>query len=314
MREWWESLLAFFRIESRGGAYWALAFAAAVYLVWKEFAARKTCGNAGEDAVQDRENLPDGEEQPDGGNLSDGENLPDGGKQPDSEEKPAAHTWRRLLVCVVWFILWMNPLTAWLFQKIMILPYRYVYASLMVPILPVIAVAAADILRRSQRRTLTTALFLVSALMLAGTVFPFDEKGGTPRRSAQWDDAERGAVETVLSEAQQFKENGQVPLLAAPKSMMDVIRRYDADILLAYGRNLWQTDALFFVYDKYTEEQVLLCQAMEAEPFQAAQTAELALAYGCNLIVLKEPLDAAFLDNRGLSCVYESERLYVYSR
>ena len=263
MREWWEGLLTFFRIESRGGAYWALAFAAVVYLVWK--------GNT-------------------------------------------ARTRRALLVCAAWFLLWMNPLTAWLFQKIMILPYRYAYAALMVPVLPVIAIAAADILKRNRGRTHTTALFLVLALMLAGTVFPFDAQGGTPRRSEQWDDAERGALGAVLSEAQRLKENGQVPLLAAPKSMMDAIRRYDADILLAYGRNLWQTDALFFVYDKYTEEQILLCQAMEAEPFRAAETAELALAYGCNLIVLKEPLDASFLDKRGLSCVYESERLYVYSR
>ncbi|MDE6420352.1 MAG: hypothetical protein K2K87_07475, partial [Lachnospiraceae bacterium] len=154
-----------------------------------------------------------------------------------------------------------------------------------------------------------------AAIALAGTVFPFDEAGGgTGRRSAQWNDAERGAFDVVLSQAERLKENGQEALLVAPKSMMETVRRYDADILLAYGRNLWQTNALFYVRDGYGEEQVRLCLSMEAESFQAEQTAELALAYGCNLIVLKEPLGASFLDNRGLSCVYESESLFVYVR
>lgn len=288
MRECWEDLLVFFRIETRSGAYWALAFAAAVYLAGTKIAARKACvhtesgGTAGNDA-------------------------------PAKEHE--SKTWRKLIVLFVWLLVFMNPLTAALFEKVSGNLYRYVYAALAVPVLPVIAYAAADIWENQKRHAAPVALFLAAAIALAGTVFPFDEAGGgTERRSAQWDEVERGAFDVVLSEAERLKENGQEALLVAPKSMMEMIRRYDADIQLAYGRNLWQTNALFYVRDGYGEEQVRLCLSMEAEPFQAEQAAELALAYGCNLIVLKEPLGASFLDNRGLSCVYESESLFVYVR
>lgn len=272
MSEWWESLTAFFRIEARGGAYWALAFVAALYLVLSD---------------QDSEHREDG-------------------------CKKAMR--RAFIVPVVWFFLLFNPLTAGIFEKMTGQSYRYVYAALAIPILPVIACAAADVLRRRRSHTLPVALFLAASLAFAGTVFPFDEAGGTVRRSVQWDDEESGAMETVLSEAAQMREKGQIPLLVAPKRMMDAVRRYDAGILLAYGRNLWQTDALSYVHDRYREEQILLCQSMEAENFRAAETAELAIAYGCNLIVLKEPLSTLFLDNWGISCVYESERFYVYER
>ena len=292
MRECWENLLAFFRIETRSGAYWALAFAAVVYLAGTRIAARKACVNADVNAGND-------------GSAGNGEPAKEHGNK----------AWRKLIVLFVWLLVFMNPLTATLFEKVSGNLYRYVYAALTVPVLPVIAYAAADIWENQKRHAALVALFLAAAIALAGTVFPFDEAGGgTGRRSAQWSDAERGAFDVVLSEAERLKENGQEALLVAPKSMMETVRRYDADILLAYGRNLWQTNALFYVRDGYDEEQVLLCLSMEAEPFQAEQTAELALAYGCNLIVLKEPLGASFLDNRGLSCVYESESLFVYVR
>lgn len=293
---WWESLTAFFRIEANSGAYWALAFAAAVYLAGTWIAAKKA---------------PAGAEQ---------EQVPADGC--------AGSIRRMLIVCAGWFVLLLNPFTMGAFEKITGVSYRMVYAALAIPILPVTAWAAAKIWERCDfgtgpaadapgrriSRPLCAALFLTAALALAGTVYPFDEKAGTIRRGDQWNEAEAGAVEAVLAEADKLKEAGQVPLLAAPKWMMDTIRRYDADILLAYGRNLWQTDALPLVNDRYSEEQIVLCQAMEAETFQAAETAELALAYGCNLIALKEPLSPAFLDNWGLSCVYEAESVYVYSR
>lgn len=292
MRECWENLLIFFRIETRSGAYWALAFAAAVYLAGSKIAARKACVHADVNAEN-------------GGTAGNG--------TPEKEHENK--TWRKLIALFVWFLVFMNPLTAVLFEKVSGNLYRYVYAALTVPVLPVIAYAAADIWENQKRHAAPVALFLAAAIALAGTVFPFDEAGGgTERRSAQWDEAERGAFDVVLSEAERLKENGQEALLVAPKSMMEMIRRYDADIQLAYGRNLWQTNALFYVRDGYGEEQVRLCLFMEAEPFQAEQAAELALAYGCNLIVLKEPLGASFLDNRGLSCVYESGSLFVYVR
>ncbi|MBD5468247.1 MAG: hypothetical protein HDR21_08880 [Lachnospiraceae bacterium] len=288
MRECWENLLTFLGMETRSGAYWALALAAVLYLAGTRVVARKACVNAENDG-------------------SAGDDAP--------AKEPGNKTWRKLIVLFVWLLIFMNPLTAVLFEKVFGNFYRYVYAALTVPVLPVIAYAAADIWENQERHAALVALFLAAAIALAGTVFPFDEAGGgTGRRSAQWDDAERGAFDVILSEAERLKEDGQTALLVAPMSMMEMVRRYDADILLAYGRDLWQTNALFYVRDGYGEEQVRLCLSMEAEPFQAEQAAELALAYGCNLIVLKEPLGVSFSDNRGLSCVYESESVFVYVR
>lgn len=288
MRECWENLLTFLRMETRSGAYWALALAAVLYLAGTRVVARKACVNAENDG-------------------SAGDDAP--------AKEPGNKTWRKLIVLFVWLLIFMNPLTAVLFEKVSGNFYRYVYAALTVPVLPVIAYAAADIWENQERHAALVALFLAAAIALAGTVFPFDEAGGgTGRRGAQWDDAERGAFDVILSEAERLKEDGQTALLVAPMSMMEMVRRYDADILLAYGRDLWQTNALFYVRDGYGEEQVRLCLSMEAEPFQAEQAAELALAYGCNLIVLKEPLGVSFSDKRGLSCVYESESVFVYVR
>lgn len=284
--EWWENLTAFFRIEARSGAYWALAFAALLYLAGVQAAERGAGINAG---------------------MSTG-----GIKQPAG--KGTERTWRVLLILPVWFFLFMNPAAAWLFRKLTGVSYRYVYAALALPVLPVIACAAADVYERCKSRRVLAMLFLTAALAVSGTLYPFDEKGGTPRRSAQWNEAESGAMEVILSEARSISESGEETFLAAPKRIMDAVRRYDADILLPYGRDLWQTDALAYVHDGYSEEQIVLCQAMEAEPFQADETAELALMYGCNLIALKEPVSTATLDNWGLSCVYESEDVYVYRR
>lgn len=281
MHECWENLIAFLRIENRGGAYWALAFAAALYLTGTKIAFLRA-------------------KRPSEGS-------------PSNEEGRDKAGWA-LIALPVWFLLLINPVTAALFEKASGSAYRYGYAALAIPILPVIAYAAADILKRRKKQAVPVALLLFASLAFAGTVFPFEKSDAAVRRSAQWEESERGALEAVLSESRQLRENGQVPFLVAPKRIMDAVRRYDAGIVLAYGRNLWQTDALSYVNDRYSEEQILLCQAMEAETFQAAETAELALAYGCNLIVLKEPLSTLFIDDWGLSCVYESERLFVYER
>lgn len=280
--EWWEDMTVFFRIEARSGAYWALAFAAVIYLAGVLVVERSKSTNAGQ--------------------------------LRGTVDTRADRAWRVLFILPVWFLLFMNPAAMWLFRKITGTSYRCVFAALAVPVLPVIAHAAADLYERCKGRRAVAAIFLTAALALAGTLYPFDEKGGTPRRSAQWSEAESGAMEAVLSEARKIKESGQETFLAAPKRMMDAVRRYDADILLAYGRDLWQTDALAYVYDVYSGEQIMLCQAMEAEPFLPDETAELALLYGCNLIVLKEPVSTEILDNWGLSCVYESEGVYVYRR
>ncbi|MCM1537368.1 MAG: hypothetical protein NC254_03105 [bacterium] len=323
MREYWEGLLTFFRIEARGGAYLALAFAAALYWAGTRIAARG--GNADAECEGAREG--DAGAECDGAREGNADAECDGA--PQTKEFPAEETalpgavtgdgrsggsGGNFLALAVWLVLLLNPLTALLFEKITGRVYRYVYAALAVPVLPLIAYAAADILKRRKRRTLPAALLLVVSLACAGTVVPYGESDAVKRRSAEWDEEEAGAMETVLSQAAQMRENGQVPLMAAPKHMMDAVRRYDAGIMLVYGRDLWQTDALAGVNDIYTGEQVLLCQAMEAEPPLTVPTAELALTYGCNLIVLKEPLEAEFLDDWGLSCVYESGRFFVYTR
>lgn len=163
-------------------------------------------------------------------------------------------------------------------------------------------------------RTAAAVCIVALALILAGRVYPYDSRAELEKRGAAGFGPESAEITQILEQAEQMGQDGQIPLLVAPKEIMECIRRYDAGIVLAYGRNLWQTDALTCVNDRYTDEQIVLCQSMESEELPAREKAELACEYGCNLIVLKEPLGQGFLQEWNLKEVCGEENFYFYIR
>ncbi len=265
----------------------------------------------------------------------------------DKSARGAAGTGFRIAVCaLVWSVLWMNPVTAMLVQRACGIRYGYERAFLLLPALPLIAYAAAEIAGRAEAamppvktagragaavppvktagragaamppavRTAAAVCIVALALVLAGRVYPYDSRAELEKWGATGFGPESAEITQILEQAEQMERDGQIPLLVAPKEIMECIRRYGAGIVLAYGRNLWQTDALTCVNDRYTDEQIVLCQSMESEELPAREKAELACEYGCNLIVLKEPLGQGFLQEWKLKEVCGEENFYFYIR
>ncbi len=287
MRELWNGLTAFYREAGSCGAYFAL-FAASLLCLSLTGMSREEESGVGGTLL---------------GPVRAGERLGCG---------------RRIAGgALVWSIVWMNPLTAMLLQKAAGLRFDYGNASLLLPVLPLIACTAAELAGRVEEggaKRAAAVIMLGAALMLAGTVYPFCPGEGLRRQGGAESAARDAEIESILAEADKLEQEGQIPFLAGPGEVMEWIRRYDARIVLAYGSNLWRTGALTYVNDRYSEEQIVLCQHMEAQEFSADETARLAYELGCNLIALREPLTETFLKERELREVFAAEGFYLYVR
>lgn len=298
MSELWRALLAFWKEAQSGGAYVTLAFAALLFCAVSALWSGDSGGGAG---------AKDGSA---GANdIGGAETGDDGGRRGKSRRIAAG--------ALAWCVLWMNPLTAMLVQKVLGVRYHYANVSLLLPVLPLIAYVAAELVLsiKAKGAVRGAAVFgLAAALMLAGSVYPYGARAGIEKYSeASWG-ADSPEIKGILEAAGELEKEGQIPFLSAPKEIMERIRRYDPDIVLVYGRNLWQPDTLNYVMDGYTEVEVALFAHMEEEAFGVQKTAMLSLSLGCNLIALQEPLDEAFLQERGLRAAYGSEGFYLYVR
>lgn len=227
--------------------------------------------------------------------------------------------WRcvAIAVCTVVVLLW-NPLTARAYEMLLGRGYPLDLVSLAIPLLPFLAYAGTMLVEEGTKgRPMRDRVLLVAGLvvvfMAAGTMVPFGN--GKPEVGMETvGTADERCIEAVSDAAKELQDIGQEPLLVAPKEIMETIRRYDGSIELIYGRDLWQTDALAYLHETYPEEIILLCQRMESSEANVAQTAEAALALGCNLIVCKESLSDAFMEYQHLELYYEAQELYLYIR
>ncbi len=219
---------------------------------------------------------------------------------------------------LIYFVLFMNPLTALLFRRITGQEYSFSAASLLIPTIPFLAYACVRIVsanitwKFSKRMAVTVGLSL--AIMAAGTMIPWLKREDLSKTSSMNYGRQDAMVQSLLQASEELGQSGDIPYLAAPKGIMEVIRRYDGSILLAYGRNLWQTQALTYLHEQYTAEQIVLCQRMEDENADAAEVAELALELGCNMIVCKKQLTDTFTEYYGLSLYAQHQGLYLYVR
>lgn len=299
MSELWRALLAFWKEAQSGGAYVTLALAALLFCA----ASASRSGDSGRGARAKDGSRP---EAKDTGGVETG----DGGVRCGKSRRIAAGA-------LAWCVLWMNPLTAILVQKVLGVRYHYANVSLLLPVLPLIAYVAAELVLSIKEKgaVRAAAVFgLAAALMLAGSVYPYGARAGVEKYGEVRWGADSPEIKGILEAAGELEKEGQIPFLSAPKEIMERIRRYDPGIVLVYGRNLWQPDTLNYVMDGYTEVEVALFGHMEGEVFGAQKAAMLSLSLGCNLIALKEPLDEAFLQERGLRAAYVSEGFYLYVR
>lgn len=220
--------------------------------------------------------------------------------------------------CVIAFLM-CNPITVYAYAKLTGQTYPLWKVTLAIPLLPLIAYCGTELTallcenKKTWYRIAVTAALAV-VILTAGTIVPFSAREDLKPVKEVVYGREDEMIEQIREAAGQLRTEGAEPLLVAPKGIMNSIRRYDGQIRLVYGRNLWQTGALDYLHETYSGEAVLLCQKMESAEVNSAETAELALALGCNLIVCREELTDTFLTHHGLELFASEHSLYLYIR
>ncbi len=223
-----------------------------------------------------------------------------------------------VLSCVVVLLL-CNPVTIWLYEKVFGQGETLSVLTMAIPLLPFLSYVGAEFFvtvskNRNRYEKGFMAVVLLLVIMAAGTIVPWSESEDLAKRTQISYGKEDDMIVSVQDAASELITAGQEPLLVGPKEVMESIRRYDPRICLAYGRDLWQADALMYLHESYPEEKIILCQRMEAVDANIAETVELALAQGCNLIVCREPLTETFMEYHHLELYAQEDDLYLYVR
>lgn len=223
-----------------------------------------------------------------------------------------------IFICV-FTVLLCNPITARVYGAVFGVAYPIGWVSLAIPLLPFLAYTGTLLImtviqKRPVRDRVIMTAGLVLVIMAAGTMVPWSGREKPETGMVVTYAADSRCMVAVMDAAKELEKAGQEALLIAPKEMMESIRRYDGSIELIYGRDLWQTDALPYLHETYPEEIIILCQQMESADANVAQTVEMALAFGCNLVVCREALSDTFLEYQHLELYYEEQGLYLYVR
>lgn len=234
------------------------------------------------------------------------------GKQRDGSRRAAVG------FCIT-ALLFCNPLIAAFYVRITGNNYPLWKVTLAIPLLPFLAYAGTvltDCLCEGKEKIYRYAVGagLILVIMMSGTIMPWSAREELRTTGDAADCGEERMMEQISEAASGMIARGDGPLLVAPKGIMNSIRRYDSRIQLIYGRNLWQTGALDYLHETYTDGVILLCQKMESTGENTAETVEMALELGCNLIVCREKLSDAFITENGLLLYAQEDGLYLYIR
>ena len=216
--------------------------------------------------------------------------------------------------------------------------YDYEWIWSIVPVTVVTAYAGTKLLReswqgfrlKSWRRGLPVTVGILLTALLCSPVDRIDsmleEKEQQKENAAQLlADLERNSV-TDISDAK--------ICLWAPREIMEYARGLDGDILLPYGRNMWEESLDAYTYDSYSEEVEemyrWMCMAekrdvdgklfQEASDVQGEETAvlstkvclETARKEGVTLLVLPQDIDQALLNEVTGFVGAQPERIMEY--
>ena len=212
-----------------------------------------------------------------------------------------------------------NPVTVLLYEKIFGDTGALAVLTLAIPLFALVSYAGAEIFAavsadRRCREKWFIAVVLGVVIMVAGTVVPWSDREDLAKRAEMPYGKDEPMIVAVQDAAAELTEAGQGALLVAPKEIMESVRRYNPQICLVYGKDLWQADALSYLHESYPAEKIILCQEMESPEANVAQAVELALAQGCNLIVCREALPETFSELHHLELYAQAEELYLYVR
>ncbi len=123
--------------------------------------------------------------------------------------------------------------------------YDYEWAWSMVPVTPMIAYGCVLFLERCRERVKVFA-----GILLVAAVFFVCGNQGTIQRPPR---AQIESGEEIYEILQCLEEEPGEKVLWAPKSIMQQVRRKNGDILLVYGRDMWDAKAGAYDYEAYDE-------------------------------------------------------------
>lgn len=155
------------------------------------------------------------------------------------------------------------PITAALLTVYQRQYYNYVWIWSMVPITTVIAWAGSVFLwdcekqqgKEGRGRLVAIGGFVVAIIFLSGNV-------GLGSRDISMAGQERQEAYAVLSELADTGNNTDI-CLWAPRIIMEHARAYAGDIILPYGRNMWDSMLGTYSYDSYSPETQQLYDWMQ---------------------------------------------------
>lgn len=202
------------------------------------------------------------------------------------------------------------PLTAAVMMLYQTKFYDYEWIWSAVPVTLILACGMAVLYlkwyRESRRKTLFKALGVAGTglvlLFLCGNL-------GSPGYDGQKEAAAENKAALLLDKLEQTGDTENI-CLWAPAEVLAYVRRLDGNIMLLYGRNMWEESLNAWSYDTYDPETRALYQWMEqlAETQQQETSAsagllgndaaimcvEAALDKGVNCILIPEPAERTF--------------------
>lgn len=159
-------------------------------------------------------------------------------------------------------------------------------ALLLIPVFLVISYTVTLLCTAGQKagRKWLCALCCVVLIALGGTVVPYH----SPALKTKYADQNVLAVVEAVSAQKAFLE-GPVVLLGQ-EEIMECARRYDGELELLYGKDMWMPEANTAVADVYSQDAVFLYERMKNDYLYPEEMARLAGRLGCNVLVLREKL------------------------
>ncbi len=196
---------------------------------------------------------------------------------------------RMLVYTVVMLFLVVCPVTAVGILLYQTGYYDYEWAWSLVPVTIVLAYGMTMLLEQK-----FTKKKLVAGICVVAAVLFLSGNQGSLQKPEATELVARTQIESIL---RCLKEQPGQKLLWAPKNIMQEVRRRDGNILLIYGRDMWDAKAGAYDYEAYnetlTQAYLWLEEVVELEyQLKAVTEAEKAFAEICEERALEEPVEA----------------------
>lgn len=163
-----------------------------------------------------------------------------------AEKKAAGEKDNRMLVyTLIMVLLLLCPITAVVIMVYQTSFYDYEWAWAMIPVTAVIAYGVTLLVDKTfQKRKVIWGIGVVTAFLFLC---------GNQGRLQALSDTDAQAKANLPELLQCMNEKSGQKLLWAPKNIMQEVRRQDGNILLIYGRDMWDAKAGSYDYEAYNE-------------------------------------------------------------